>query len=309
MLLSHAGLAAGVLVVSTAALWLRWALDVGAGPLAVAAGRLLVAAAIVVPCALALRAVEMRALDRRAWAVALLSGFFLALHFATWIASLRHTSVASSVALVTTNPIWVGLASWLLFRDPPGRRTVAGIAVAIGGSLMLVLADATGASPAVGGAPALGNLLAIAGAMAMSGYLLVGRRLNHRMSLLAYVAVVYGSAAFCMLTIAWLLGDPVTALPEAAWWPVLLVALGPQLVGHTLINLSLRKLSATFVALAVLGEPVGSAFLAWLFLGEGFGGWQALGFVTLLAGIAIAATEVSGSKASGGQAQPATGTG
>jgi drug/metabolite transporter (DMT)-like permease len=136
----------------------------------------------------------------------------------------------------------------------------------------------------------LGNLLAIAGAVSMSGYLLVARRLNHRFSLLAYVAIVYGSAAVAMNLIAHVAGEGIPGLPTAAWWPVLLVALGPQLAGHTLINWSLRHLSATFVALAILGEPIGAAILAWFFLGETFQPLQLAGFATLLCGIAIAAT-------------------
>jgi drug/metabolite transporter (DMT)-like permease len=243
-----------------------------------------------VPLALALRMRELAALTVRDWLVAGAAGIFLALHFATWIASLRYTSVASSVALVTTNPIWVGLAAWLFLREPPTRRTMLGIGVGLAGSLLILAADHTGGAPADGRVPALGNLLAVAGAVAMSGYLLVARRLNDRFSLLAYVAIVYGSAAVAMNVIAHVAGAGMPGLPAAAWWPVLLVALGPQLLGHTLINWSLRHLSATFVALAILGEPVGAAILAWSFLGEGFQPLQLAGFATLLAGIAIAAT-------------------
>jgi drug/metabolite transporter (DMT)-like permease len=290
MPLRYGALAFGVLVVSTAAILLRFALDAGAGPLAVAAGRLTVAAAVVVPLAMLLRWREIVLLGRREWLVAGIAGIFLAVHFATWVASLKYTSVASSVALVTTNPIWVGLAAWLLLGEPPSRRAVVGIAVGILGSLLILMADVIGGPPVAGRSPAFGNMLAIAGAMSISGYLLVARSLNARLSLLAYVAIVYGAAAVAMNLIAVAAGEPVTGLPQASWWPVLLVALGPQLVGHTLINGSLRHLSATFVALAILGEPVGSAILAWLFLGEGFQPLQLAGFATLLSGIAIAAT-------------------
>jgi drug/metabolite transporter (DMT)-like permease len=289
MLLRYGALAVGVLIVSTAALLLRLAIDVGADPLAVAAGRLTVAAALIVPFALLRRAPELASLEGRDWMVAAVAGLFLAVHFATWIASLKYTSVASSVALVTTNPIWVGLAAWLILGEPPSRRAVAGIVLAIAGSLLILAAD-VGAVPQPGRAPAFGNALALAGAMSISGYFLVGRRLNMKLSLLAYVAIVYGAAAVAMNVIAEVAGEGIAGLPPQAWLPVLLVALGPQLAGHTIINWSLRHLSATFVALAILGEPVGSAVLAWLFLGEGFGPLQLAGFATLLAGIAIAAT-------------------
>jgi drug/metabolite transporter (DMT)-like permease len=298
MLARYGALAIGVLIVSTAALLLRLAIDAGADPLAVAAGRLTIAAALVVPFALARRGPELAALGRRDWGIAAAAGLLLAVHFATWIASLKYTSVASSVALVTTNPVWVGLAAWLILAEPPSRRTVAGIALAIAGSLAILASD-LGGVPAPGRAPSFGNSLALLGAMSMSGYLLVGRRLNTKLSLLAYVAIVYGVSALAMNLIAGAAGEGISGLPPEAWLPVLLVAVGPQLIGHTILNWSLRHLSATFVALAILGEPVGSAVLAWLFLGEGFQPLQLAGFATLLTGIAIAATGERGGRTAG----------
>lgn len=292
MLRSRHGLALalGVAVVATAALWIRAAIDAGASPLAVAAGRLTLAAAVVVPWALLRHRAELAALRRRDWAIAALSGLLLAVHFATWIASLRHTSVASSVALVTTNPIWVGLASWALLGERPGPRTLAGIALAIAGTALIIVSDLAPVAPSGADHRAgLGNALALAGALAISGYLLVGRSLNLKLSLLSYVAIVYGAAAIAMTLIAGLAGQGLGTLPAASWWPILAMAIGPQLIGHTLINASLRHLSATFVALAILGEPVGSAILAWMLLGETVALLQGAGLALLLIGIAVAA--------------------
>ena len=286
-------LALGVAVVATAALWIRAAIDAGASPLAVAAGRLTLAAVVVVPWALVRRPAELATLGRRDWAIAALSGLLLAVHFATWIASLRYTSVASSVALVTTNPIWVGLASWALLGERPGPRTLAGIVLAIAGTALIIVSDLTLAAPSAVDHQAhhagLGNALALAGALAISGYLLVGRSLNLKLSLLSYVAIVYGAAAIVMTLIAGLAGQGLGTLPAASWWPILAMAIGPQLIGHTLINASLRHLSATFVALAILGEPVGSAILAWLLLDETVAPLQGAGLALLLIGIAVAA--------------------
>lgn len=289
MPLRLAALALGVLIVSTAALLIRLALDAGASPLAVAAGRLTLAAAVVVPIALARRRGELATLGRRDWGIAAVAGVFLAVHFATWIASLHYTSVASSVALVTTNPIWVGLLSWWLLGEPPSRRTTAGIAMAIAGSVLIIASDLSAAPGAAGRDPMLGNVLALSGAIAISGYFLVGRGLNRRLTLLAYVAIVYGAAALAMNVIATAGGQPIWAIPAGAWFQIVLLALGPQLAGHTILNASLRHLSATFVALAILGEPVGAAVLAWLVLGETFTALQLAGFATLLAGIVVAA--------------------
>jgi len=289
-LIRYAALALGVLVVSTAALLIRQAIDAGAHPLAIAAARLTLASAVVVPLAWVMRRQSLGSLKARDWRTAALAGSLLAVHFATWIASLRFTSVASSVALVTTNPIWVGLAAWLLMREPPARGTLVGIAMGIAGTGLIIANDLVqaGAAPA-GREPMLGNALALVGAIAISGYLLVGRRLNLKLPLLAYVAIVYGAAALAMNLIAMLAGQGIDRIPPAAWLPIIGLALGPQLAGHTLINASLRHLSPTFVALAILGEPVGSAILAWLLLGENVASLQLLGFSVLLAGIVVAA--------------------
>ncbi|MFZ9407739.1 MAG: DMT family transporter [Burkholderiaceae bacterium] len=290
MLLRYGALALGVLIVSTAALLIRWAIDAGAHPLTVAAARLTLAAALIAPVAWLRRSQELRSLGRADWSVAALSGVLLAVHFATWIASLVYTSVASSVALVTTNPVWVGLAAWLILREPPSRSTLMGILLAAAGTACILLSDVqTAASAPAGREPMLGNGLALLGAISISGYLLVGRRLNLKLSLLAYIAIVYGAAAIAMNLIAWGLGHGIESLPWAALAPIVLLALGPQLAGHTLINASLRHLTPTFVALAILGEPVGSAILAWLLLGESVAGLQLLGFVVLLGGIVVAA--------------------
>lgn len=288
----HVALALGVAIVSTAALLIRWAIDAGASPLAIAAARLALAATVVVPLALVRRRAELAALKSRDWLIAGLSGALLAVHFATWIASLQFTSVASSVALVTTNPLWVGLASWWLLRESPSKRTILGIALAAFGTALIILSDLTLAEGALepGRRPMLGNLLALGGAVAISGYLLVGRRLNLKLSLLAYVAIVYGAGALAMNLMASGAGQGIQTIPAAAWLPIALMALGPQLLGHTLINAALRHLSATYVALAILGEPVGSAILAWLLLGESVAPMQLAGFAALLAGIGVAAT-------------------
>jgi drug/metabolite transporter (DMT)-like permease len=290
MPLRYGALALGVMIVSTAALLIRWAIDAGAHPLTVAAARLTLAALLLAPFAWLRRAQELRALRRADWRVAVLSGALLAVHFATWIASLVYTSVASSVALVTTNPVWVGLAAWLILREPPSRSTLTGLALAAAGTACILLSDfQTAASAPPGREPLLGNALALIGAISISGYLLVGRKLNLKLSLLAYIAIVYGAAAVVMNLIAWALGHGIESLPLAALAPIVLLALGPQLAGHTLINAALRHLTPTFVALAILGEPVGSALLAWLLLGEAVAPLQLLGFIVLLAGIVVAA--------------------
>ena len=278
-------LAAGVLVVSTASILIRWLQSDGVPSLSIAAWRLAFAALILAPVVLVRCRDELAGLAWRDWGLAIASGAFLAAHFATWILSLEHTSVASSVALVATNPIWIGIASWWLFRERLGAAMVVAIALAVAGSAVVFLTDAADEA----GAPVLGNALALIGSLTVCGYLLIGRRLRRRMSLLAYVGVVYATAAACLVLFATIAGAPLGGFAPTSWLMLLALAIGPQLLGHTSFNWALKYLSATLIALAILGEPVGSTVLAWLLLGEPVGPVKLVGMTLLLAGIFLAA--------------------
>ena len=329
------GLACGVAVVSTAALLVRWALDAGADPLAVAAARLSLAALLIWPIcwwtsaprpvpggrgaaaessgklgsgAAAESSGKLRTGAAPRGQIALwilIAGASLAVHFAAWISSLHYTSVASSVALVTTNPIWVALGAWLVFGNRPGGRVWIAIALSIAGSALISWSDLAAAATAQtlppenqpaaaaapGAQPLLGNALALLGALAMSGYMLAAqavKRLDDTLGLLRYVAVVYSVAALLLSGCAWLAGTAWWELPAPAWPALLLLALGPQLIGHTLINHALRYLAPTVVALAILGEPIGAALLAAVLLGEAITPGQLLGFALVVAAVVLA---------------------
>jgi drug/metabolite transporter (DMT)-like permease len=276
---------AGVLIASTASIMVRLAQAAGVPSLTIAAGRLVLAALLLTPLAWLRVGAELRALGRRDLGLALVAGAFLAVHFASWISSLAFTSVASSAALVATNPLWVGLASLLIFRERLGSAALAGIGVTLLGTLLIGISDRTGSLQPN---PTLGNLLALVGAATVSGYLLIGRDLRRRLSVLAYIYVVYSTAALILLVWAALAGQPVLGFPPYAYLLILALALGPQLLGHTAFNYALSAISATFVAVAILGEPIGSALLALAFFDEAFAPLQLVGFVLLLLGIFIA---------------------
>ncbi len=286
--LSFIVLAGAVAVVSTASILIRLAQAEGASSLTIAAVRLGLAAAILAPFAWLKAGREITRLGRRELGLCVLSGLFLAIHFWTWVSSLEYTSVASSAALVTTNPLWVGLASAVLLRERPAPAALAGIALSVAGSVLIFAAD-SGGSETSSTNPLLGNALALVGAIAASGYLLVGRALRERISLTAYVWLAYTVAAILLGAAVAASGSSLTALSVPAWGFMALLAIGPQLVGHTAFNWAVRRFTATFVAIAILGEPVGAAILAWFFFEEGFTTLQLTGFVLLLAGIFVAA--------------------
>jgi drug/metabolite transporter (DMT)-like permease len=302
--LTYAALAAGVLIVSTASILIRWAQIEGVPSIAIAAWRLTIAALVLAPLVVLRAGGELRTLGAADWKLAFASGVFLALHFASWILSLQYTSVASSVALVTTNPIWIALFSVLVLRERMPALRVAAVALALAGSGVILWADSgvvagvaasTASGPSTVGATGaasnatFGNLLAVAGSLTVCGYLLIGQRLRKSMSLLAYIGIVYSGAALCLLAAAALSGAALWGYTTTAWLCLVGMALGPQLLGHSVFNYALKHVTPTTIALAVLGEPIGSAALAWLMFGEAIGMIKLAGMTLLLGGIFLAA--------------------
>ena len=286
-------LAIGVLAISTAAIFARFAMEAagrfdGAFGASLATGRLSIAAVTLV---LGGGGRRMGPPGRRALVLAIAAGGFLAIHFVCWLASLAYTSVAASTVLVTTNPIWIAIAQWVGGRRPPWPM-VAGIGVATVGSVVLAAGPAAvGASgQAIAGTALLGNGLALLGAMAASGYLLCGRAAQRAgLSVGSYATVAYGSAAIVLLPLPVIVGVAPFGQPAAVYGWLAAMALLPQLVGHTAVNWTTRWLSPAFVALAILFEPVGAGVLAWLCFGEVPGGTTAAGAIAIAVGVAMAA--------------------
>ena len=273
----------GVVAVSFSAVLVRQA---DAPALTVALYRNAFAAAIVVPLAFAFRREEIRRLTRRQIWMAVASGALLALHFATWIASLSYTTIAASVVLVTASPILVAAASSKLFGDRVGRTAVAGILVGLVGAAVVSGGDLIVLSPRAAG----GDLLALAGAVTVGGYFIAGRRLRQDISLLTYVALVYATCTLLLWPAAVITGSRLSGFPVKTWWLFVLMAVVPQMLGHTVFNYLLRDLAATVVAISVMGEPVGAALLALAFFGE-VPPWTAVvGGGMILAGIYVALT-------------------
>ncbi len=201
----------------------------------------------------------LRRLSRGDLATAALAGVFLAGHFATWIASIGLTSVAASVVLVSTAPIFVAVLSALFLREQPGRRQWAGILLAVAGAAWIGWGDFRG-----GADPLRGDLLALAGAVLVAGYYVIGRRLRARIDIWPFVGVVYGCAALALLPVMGLADVPLAGYAPREWAVFAGLAAGPMLVGHTGQNWALRYLPAYVVNLSLLGEPVGATLIAWL---------------------------------------------
>jgi drug/metabolite transporter (DMT)-like permease len=285
-------LVAAVLAVSWAGPLVRFS---DAPALAISLWRLILSVALL-SAIVALRgnAAEVRTLSRREWALALLGGACLAAHFWTWIASLSLTSVASSVVLVNTQPVFVIALSALVLHELPVRRQAIGIAVAMAGALIIGWGDFNR-----GSAPLLGDALALAGAVFVAAYYVIGRRLRQRLDIWNYALVIYGVAALLLLAVV--IAHPgvnVLGYERNDWLVFAALALGPMLIGHTGVNYALRYVPAYVANLAILGEPVGATLIAWALPGIAeVPGIQTLtGGAVLLLGIAIGATAGAASR-------------
>jgi drug/metabolite transporter (DMT)-like permease len=273
------GLAAPLIRLAYAALGRE---DLTAGVL-IAAGRLILASLLMAPW---LARAQPWTAPFRPRMQAALAGVFLALHFALWIASLAFTSVAASVALVTTNPIWLALFEALFLKQRPGPQRTLGIALAVLGAGLIGLADASGESP--GKAPLLGDPLALLGAWAVSGYLLLGQAAQRQLGTAGYVALAYPAAALVLLPLPWALGLGYLGHAPAFYLWLLLIAALPQLVGHTGINYAVRAYGPTRVALFILFEPLVAALAAFFLFGEVLPVGVLGGGALLLLGVGIA---------------------
>lgn len=293
------GLLAGISAASTAAIFIRFAQHEGAPSIVIAAARLTIASLILAPFALTRYRSDLRQLRRREWVLALLSGLFLALHFATWITSLEFTTVASSVVLVSTTPLWVAILAPLVLRERLGTVAVVGLILAMTGGVIVGLSDACAwqagaiSCPPLrtffGGRAFLGDFLALAGAWMAAGYMLVGRKLRAKMELIPYIFVVYGMASVVLMIIMLGMGESPLGLPPLAYLWFALLALVPQLFGHSTFNWALKYLPASLVSVTLLGEPVGSTILAYFIFQEQPGWMKIGGAMLILAGIWLAA--------------------
>ncbi len=268
----------GVTAVSFSAVLFRLG---DAPPLTVAFYRCLLASAVLLPVALIRDPSALRAFTRRSLGLSLLSGVFLALHFATWIPSLNLTTVAASTVLVTTSPLWVALLGQVI-GERMSRRAVAGVVVALVGTLVI-----TGGGAGVGPRAAGGDVLALGGALFAAAYVMAGRTLRRDLPVLPYVIVVYSTCAVCMAGAMAVSHEPFTGYSPRTWLLLVAMTAGPQLLGHTVFNLLLGHLSASVVTISIMAEPVGATVLALMLLGEVPALVSLIGGAIVLAGVYV----------------------
>ena len=286
MVKTVASVSIGIVAISFASIFIRFCDDVPS--IMIATYRLTLSSAILLIIAKS-KGIRLSSYKKRHIIMGILGGFFLSLHFSFWISSLKFTSVASSVVLVTTNPIFVGVFSYLLFKEKQPVELILGIILSFLGSVILAVGDSsfqglTAQNPLF----LLGDILALLGAIMASGYLMVGSKLREEMDILPYISMVYTFSALFLLIASLSLGVSFTGYKQSSYFYMVLLAIVPQLIGHTAFNWVLKHLEASMVAVTILGEPIGASILAYIIFQETIQSCQSVGIILIFLAIIIA---------------------
>lgn len=282
-------LSAGIVAVSFGSILIRFADDVP--PVMIATYRLFFSSLLLM---LIFRNVktEVASLTKRQWCLTLMSGFFLSVHFVTWITSLQHTSVASSVVLVTMNPIFVGVFSFILFKEKLHVSLIAGILLSVAGSVVLVMGDSgLNGMFLLNKRALIGDLLALTGALMASFYYLTGSRARESLNITTYITIVYTISAVMLVMVSLFSGLSFTGYKASSYGYMFLLAALSQLIGHTSFNWALKHLKSSMVAVTTMGEPIGATILAYFLLNESVSLIQGVGMVLIFSAILLASTQ------------------
>ncbi len=280
----------GIISISLSAIFIRMCSDMPS--LSIAVFRLTIASLILISIAL-FKKVKLKTIEKKDLVLMVLGGFFLAFHLISWITSLKFTSVANSVALVTTNPVFVGLFSVFFLKNKLEKEIVIGIVLSVLGSF-LISRGYSGASIETTN-HVLGDMLAILGAIFASGYILIGSIVRERVETFEYILVIYTITSIILIAISifasftFMKGQSVfTGFSPKSYLFVFLLAVVSQLLGHTSFNYVLKFLKPDFVAITILGEPIGASFFAYVIFGERVSIIQLIGMALIFGAVVIA---------------------
>lgn len=269
----------GVISVSLSAIFVKMA---NAESGVIAFYRMLFSVVIMLPVFLKNYTQELKELTKRDWGFSAIAGIFLAFHFILWFESLNYTSVASSTVLVTLQPLFAFVGTYLFFKEKISIQTLVAGSSAIIGSVLISWGDFK-----ISGDAFYGDILALIACALITGYLLFGQDVRKRISLITYTMVVYSISALTLFFYVLLKGESFGPYPMIDWVWFLLLAIIPNLLGHTLFNWSLKWVSTNVISIAILFEPIGAAILAWYVFGEYLTFLQVLGGSIVIVGITM----------------------
>lgn len=223
---------------------------------------------------------EIKKVDIKTFGICVVSGIFLALHFATWIASLKYTSVASSTVLVNTHPVFIVLGSFLILKERISKNTLVSITIALTGSIIISTGDST-----LGSNILYGDMLAILGAFFVAGYMLIGSIARQKLSVTTYTFIVYASSTITLIILSIFTNTPLYPYSFQEMLRFLMLAIFCTILGHSIFNWALEYVKPTYISTAVLGEPVFASLWAIVFFKEIPKVWQFVGSLVIIYGI------------------------
>ncbi|MGX1830166.1 DMT family transporter [Paenibacillus taichungensis] len=221
-------------------------------------------------------------MSNKDWSVVLLAGFFLGLHFLFWMESLVHTSVASSMVILSLQPLFVMLGSYFIFKERANIVTILCLVTALAGSVIIAWGDIGVSREAL-----VGDGLSLLGTIAVSAYMLAGQKVSHKIDANVYSVIVFFLAGSVLLIYSLFNHISLTGYNTSDWMYFLLLAIIPTIFGQFLINLLLKSLGATTVSVGIIGEPVLAIILAFVFLGETISLFQFIGGMMTVIGMGV----------------------
>lgn len=267
----------GVISVSLSAIFVKLA-NADAG--VIAFYRMLFSVLIMLPWFLMKYRHEVKDLSKRDWIFSAIAGVFLAFHFILWFESLNYTSVASSTVLVTMQPLFAFLGTYLFFKEKITFKTLVAGGIAVIGSVLIGWGDFK-----ISGSALYGDLLALVACALVTGYLLFGQDVRKRLSLVTYTMVVYSISTITLFFYIIVKGESFGPYAAMDWFWFILLAIIPNLLGHNLFNWSLKWVSTNVISIAILFEPVGAAILAIFIFNEYLTATQIIGGIIVISGI------------------------
>ncbi|WP_458415359.1 DMT family transporter [Schinkia sp. CFF1] len=274
---TYLALLIGALAVSTSAILVK----LSSAPAAmIATYRLLFAVLLMTPFFSINYLKELRQIEKKDWLYSIVAGIFLAFHFIFWFESLNYTSVASSVVLVTLQPIFAFVGTYFFYKEKLSLGAFGSGILAIIGSFIISWGDFK-----VSGMALWGDFLAVIAAIMVTAYFLFGQTVRKRLSLFTYTFVVYLISSITLMIYDLFLGYSFFSYSKQDWLVFLLLAIVPTLLGHSLFNWAIKWLSTSIISMTILFEPIGASILAYFILDEVPTASQWLGGLILLGGL------------------------
>lgn len=224
---------------------------------------------------------EFKKITPKEYMLCTVSGIFLALHFASWISSIKMTTVANSTILVSCSPIFVALANYFITKEKLKRKMAIGIFMSLIGTAIIAM----GSSQEAANNMMLGNILAFLGAIFVAGYLVIGGIARKSLSAGVYVFIVYSVSAVVLFIMCFISGTPVYPYPPREILLFVALAFFCSILGHTVYNYMVKYVSSTMISVSTLSEPIFASVLALLIFKEIPSIYTLLGGIIIITGI------------------------